>query len=404
MTAKRNEAESLLRLSCRWKGCNQAFAQAADARNHELQVHFSDSENTECLIEGCGKGFDKHAKLARHSLAHQERQHKCDVCGKLFSYSWDLKRHKYIHGGTRPYRCHFQGCDRSFTKSKDLSKHLNQDHRMNQEEIRRRIEAVETEFVVKAKARSKKKKSKDTKPKRNELKRTQEDSAVSPTTPKLLKSHVEKASHVTNEGIEQEQDSEGSEHIRVEAPPTFLNSRFLEYQVDLSNTLPPVQRSVPTPISVSQHPSIVQIPIGGVQYVNQLLHMPVSAATGSRSIAQQFVAQENYHVTTSNAYANMSVPFPGGFPTQVQHQVAPPPGIYFSDQSSNQVFHVSAQPFPQLSGHPGQRHVAIPGQFLQSVSSAPGYVFANPSLPMQLPIYHHDLSTGGHYPSPGFKQ
>jgi hypothetical protein len=40
----------------------------------------------------------------------------CDVCGKAFSRSWDLKRHMKLHTNTRAFVCEHPGCTRTFVQ------------------------------------------------------------------------------------------------------------------------------------------------------------------------------------------------------------------------------------------------------------------------------------------------
>jgi len=65
-----------------------------------------------------------------------EKPFKCAIptCGKSFSRSYDLTKHKELHSGSHKYRCAFEengkpwGCGKGFHKKGDLRRHLRRDN------------------------------------------------------------------------------------------------------------------------------------------------------------------------------------------------------------------------------------------------------------------------------------
>lgn len=61
------------------------------------------------------KEFRHQYTLMRHLPTHtDERNFKCDVCGKAFRQLSTLSQHKAIHSDARPYVCEF--CKKTFNR------------------------------------------------------------------------------------------------------------------------------------------------------------------------------------------------------------------------------------------------------------------------------------------------
>ena len=74
---------------------------------HSLKEHLKTAhDKLTCTI--CGKMYGakpmkRHIRSAH--TANDQKKFKCEVCGKGFSYSHDLKDHHNIHTGEKPYKC-----------------------------------------------------------------------------------------------------------------------------------------------------------------------------------------------------------------------------------------------------------------------------------------------------------
>lgn len=80
--------------------------------------------------------------LRSHMRMHQERQCKCEVCGKAFKTAADLKRHASVHTGER-VKCLF--CDHQATHKENSRMHMRKKHpREYEERIRRRQRGIVT--------------------------------------------------------------------------------------------------------------------------------------------------------------------------------------------------------------------------------------------------------------------
>lgn len=60
--------------------------------------------------------------LLQHLKTHEGKQWECDVCSKLFTTKYFLKKHKRLHTGETPYSC--DTCGKTFTFQQSYHKHL----------------------------------------------------------------------------------------------------------------------------------------------------------------------------------------------------------------------------------------------------------------------------------------
>ncbi|XP_076165480.1 uncharacterized protein LOC143145719 isoform X1 [Ptiloglossa arizonensis] len=69
----------------------------------------------------CGKTFKKEQHVIQHLKTHEAKQWECDVCSKMFTTKYFLKKHKRLHSGEMPYKCNI--CNKTFTFQQSYHKH-----------------------------------------------------------------------------------------------------------------------------------------------------------------------------------------------------------------------------------------------------------------------------------------
>ena len=85
------------------------------------------------MCKECKKPFREASSLQCHLLIHSgKRPYLCEICGRSFRQSVDLQRHRFRHTGDKPYLC--ASCGERFTEAWILEKHI-QTHNGNDSEL-----------------------------------------------------------------------------------------------------------------------------------------------------------------------------------------------------------------------------------------------------------------------------
>jgi len=95
-----------------------------DTNEGEKQIR--QTKKTVCC-EFCGKVFSHTGDLNKHRRRHTgERPYPCPQCTKCFSHASNLLRHQKIHSGETPYQC--PTCARRFSRKDKMVNHIKNSH------------------------------------------------------------------------------------------------------------------------------------------------------------------------------------------------------------------------------------------------------------------------------------
>lgn len=105
---------------CECTVCGKKLARASTLKIH-MRQHTGDRP-FKCT--SCGKTFAQAGLLQSHRRTHTgERPFTCSYCRKKFSHSGALKTHVRTHTGEKPHKCPVPGCNLAFGDSSTLAKH-----------------------------------------------------------------------------------------------------------------------------------------------------------------------------------------------------------------------------------------------------------------------------------------
>ena len=90
---------------------NQPIKKEAGQVPHEKKKR---SKPTKASNSATGGGEKKESKPKKHA---------CTLCPKKFTRPAELQRHIRVHTGEKPFKCQFDGCEKTFSNSSDRKKH-----------------------------------------------------------------------------------------------------------------------------------------------------------------------------------------------------------------------------------------------------------------------------------------
>jgi KRAB domain-containing zinc finger protein len=106
--------------------CGKGYQDSSGLKLHMKRSHSSE-EPFACDYPGCSRAYKTKSDLSQHVVVHGEKTEVCELCGKKYHRSKDLKSHMRVaHLEGRKFKC--LQCPKSFKQSFVLKAHVNAVH------------------------------------------------------------------------------------------------------------------------------------------------------------------------------------------------------------------------------------------------------------------------------------
>lgn len=106
--------------------CSKIFSTNGNLKNHVLAIH-ENNRPYKCSFNGCNKSYSNKSRLIVHERTHTGiRPFQCKLCFKTFNEKGNLKTHMGFHLNQRPFRC--KQCNKTYKTNGHLKDHIEIHH------------------------------------------------------------------------------------------------------------------------------------------------------------------------------------------------------------------------------------------------------------------------------------